>query len=436
MTFLELLDTPRIFTALAEWTSCFIYILIVPNRFTGFKRYVYIVLLFVLFILYQMFAGSLSIFWWIPGMIGAIVLIFGSIYLMCNISSLDSWFLCVRAFVLAEFVASFGWQIYVWWALKMNQFNMISSLTIMLFCFLLVFIPYYFLEKKHFPPNEKLYVSKKELLGASSIAIVAFGMSNLSFMAFDTPFSTTSNSILYVRTLIDFGGLVMLFSQQDKREEFRLRSENEFMNHVLERQYDHYQMAQGNMELLRREFHDMKHFLIAMRSEPDAKRREYYLEEFEQALQMHEALSDTGNRVLDVILTTKSAYCIQRKISFNCMADGSLVDFIAVKDICSIFGNAIDNAIECVKEYSDSEKRIINLYMYKKNQLLMIQIENYCENTILFQSSLPKTTKSNARYHGYGLKSIKASAEKYNGSMTIQRKENWFTLQILIPFRT
>ena len=46
-------------------------------------------------------------------------------------------------------------------------------------------------------------------------------------------------------------------------------------------------------------------------------------------------------------LQRKSLYCNKHGIIFTCVADGTLLDFMDVMDICSIFGNALDNAIEC-----------------------------------------------------------------------------------------
>lgn len=435
MTIVDLIDTPRIYTAFAEWIACFLYLLMFKKKFKSHKLILSFVSMLGVLILYQYIAGTLPIFLWIPGMLGAILLMFSFIYLVGDLSILDSWFICARAFVLAEFAASFGWQIYTWWAIKSQKQNQFISSFVMISCYIIIFSIYYLLEKKHIPHNDRLQVTPKELTGATTIAFVAFAMSNLSFISLDTPFSTGTNSILYVRSLIDFGGLIMLFAQQDKREEFRLRSENQAMNIVLQRQYDQYQLAQDNIDLIGRELHDLKHYLIAIRSESDQKKREYYLEELEHAIMMHGALSNTGNKILDVVLTTKSTYCIQKKITFSCMADGALVNFMDVKDICSIFGNAMDNAIECVEKYEDLEQRVINLSMYQKNQLLMIQVENYYNSTVTIDGTLPKTTKKNHLYHGYGLKSIRLAAEKYEGSMTLHGKDNWFTLQILIPIR-
>ena len=436
MTQMQFMDTPRLYTALAEWSACFIYILMTKKRFRGVKVWITSGAALLIFVIYQHFANSLPLYLWIVGMIGAVSLMYLFIRISCDLNIVDSLFLCSRAFVLAEFAASLGWQIYVWCSQKYSITGYQIAAMIMLSAYVLIYPFYFFLETSHIPSKDHLQVGIKEATGSLSIALGAFTMSNLSFMAIDTPFSTHNSAILYVRTLIGFGGLVMLFAQQDKREEFRMKSENQALNSVLQRQYDQYRLAQKNMELLRREFHDMKHYLIAIRSETDPSKKEHYLAELEQAIRMQEALTDTGNKVLDVILTTKSAYCMQKKITFSCMADGKLVHFIDVKDICSLFGNAMDNAIECVEKYPDLEKRVINLSMYQKNQLLMIQVENYLESDLDLKDALPKTTKKNKTYHGYGLKSIQLVAEKYNGSMTLQAKDHWFTLQILIPVKS
>ena len=108
-----------------------------------------------------------------------------------------------------------------------------------------------------------------------------------------------------------------------------MRSENQAMNIVLQRQYDQYRLSIDNIELLRREFHDLKHYMIAIRSEQDPKKKEQYLLEMEEAIHTQEALTNTGNSVLDVVLTTKSTYCMQKHITFTCMADGKLISFYA-----------------------------------------------------------------------------------------------------------
>lgn len=434
MNYPSLMDTPRLYTALAEWSACLVYILVLDRKLSGKKLVRAVAGALPVFIVYHQIAGILPLWLWIPGMIGAIGLMYGFLYFLCDGTWRDSAYCCVRAFVLAEFAASFHWQLYVWWAVTYGREKLLASVGSMLVFYGLAYTGYYFLEKEQIPGDERMNVNGKELFGAALIALCAFTISNISFVMPNTPFSSATRSILYVRTLVDFSGLVMLFALQDKREELRMRSENQAMNIILQHQYDQYRLSIDNIELLRREFHDLKHYMIAIRSEKDPQKKEQYLLEMEEAILTQEALTNTGNGGLDVILTTKSTYCIQNNINFTCMADGSLISFLHVKDICSIFGNALDNAIECVAQFADPEKRLITLSMYQQNRLLMIRCENYTEQELLLKKDeLPKTTKKDGSLHGYGLKSIRHAVQKYGGSMTLHAQDNWFTLQILIP---
>lgn len=434
MNFSVLIDTPRFYTALAEWGSCLAYIFLLRRKVSGKISAAAICAALAVFVLYQEAAGTLPIWTWIPCMIGAILLMLLFLHLLCEGSWLDSAFCCLRAFVLAEFTASLHWQLYVWWAMTFQRESVPVSMLSTFLVYAAVICLFFVLEREQIPKEELLDVNGKELFGTAMIAFGAFAMSNLSFVLPNTPFSSQTSSILYVRTLVDFGGLVMLYALQDKREELRMKSENQAMNIILQRQYDQYRMSIGNMELLRREFHDLKHYMIAIRAERDPLKKEQYLLEMEEAILAQEALSNTGNSVLDVLLTAKSTYCLQNNITFTCMADGKLISFMHVKDICSIFGNMLDNAIECVSAFSDPEQRLIILNMHQQNRLLMIQCENYTESSMKLRADqLPRTTKQDTGCHGYGLKSIRHAVQKYGGTMTLQAQDNWFTLQILIP---
>ena len=99
-------------------------------------------------------------------------------------------------------------------------------------------------------------------------------------------------------------------------------------------------------------------------------------EDMEQAIAIQESFMSTGNRVMDVILTTKSLQCQKKKITLNAMVDGDLLADIHVKDICSLFGNVLDNAIEATQQLEDEEKRIITLSVRRRNQFIIVECEN------------------------------------------------------------
>ena len=135
---------------------------------------------------------------------------------------------------------------------------------------------------------------------------------------------------------------------------------------------------------------------------------------------------------MDLILTEKSLLCQKQNIKLTCLADCTKLGFISNEDLYSLFGNAIDNAIEAVMKINDIDKRNINLIVRNVHSFISITIENYYVGNILLNSDgLPMTTKSNKDYHGFGTKSIKMIVNKYQGDLKITTKKNIFTLSIL-----
>ena len=292
----------------------------------------------------------------------------------------------------------------------------------------------YFLEYSYFSGEIRGDISLKEALSSVIMAIAVFLISNISYVYPDTPFSSSlPGGLFYIRTLVDFSGLLILFLQRDRWRELSMQKEMEAVNAILRRQYEQYNLSKENIEIINRKYHDLKHQIAVVRAERNSDKREQYLQEMENDIKMYEAQNKTGNNVLDTILTGKHLYCVQHEINFTCVADGMLLDFMNLMDICTIFGNALDNAIECVEKIGDKSKRLIRTAVYSQSKFLIIRFENYTELELTTKDSLPITTKKDRQYHGYGLKSIRSTVEKYGGSMTVNVKDTWFILRLLIP---
>ncbi len=426
-------DIPRIYTAIAEWAGCVVYILAMRKRFKKIRLIFLMAFFLILQSIMQLVNGELPLALWMPGMAAAMVLMYLSIYVCCDIQALDVGTCCARAFVLAEFAASFEWQIYCFFADKVSSAEWISAVFLLVF-YSVIFPAVYVMEMRHIPKGKNLEVTTRELFSSVLIALAVFFISNISFIYTDTPFSgEVGREIMYIRTLVDFAGFVMLFAQQEKWQELHTRHELEAINRILNQQYEQYQLSRDNIELLNRKYHDLKHQINIIREESDTVKKEAYLEEMEIGIKMYEAQNKTGNSILDTILTSKSMYCVQNDINFTCVADGTLLEFMDVMDICTIFGNILDNAIESVEKLNNTGLRLIRAAVFAQNDFLMIRVENYCETVLDMVDGLPVTTKDDKRFHGYGIKSIRYTVEKNEGTMTIHNENHWFIIRILIP---
>lgn len=202
---------------------------------------------------------------------------------------------------------------------------------------------------------------------------------------------------------------------------------------IIQRQRHQFEQSKSNIENLNRKCHDMKHQISAMKQMKNDLVREAYIKEMEEDLLLYDAFIKTGNEVVDVVLTEKNLYCKENDISFICVVDGKLLEMIDILDLYAILGNALDNAIECVIKLPEKDKRYISLKAFSYQQFLEIQLENFCPDFPELVEGYPLTTKEDKENHGYGLKSIAMTVEKYNGCMTISQRDEMFCLQILIP---
>ena len=126
--------------------------------------------------------------------------------------------------------------------------------------------------------------------------------------------------------------------------------------------------------------------------------------------------------------------CRSENIRFTCMADGCALSFMSAPDIYSLFGNAVDNAIEASRKVADTDRRIIGIVARRSGDMLSVNVYNYFEGELKFRGGLPVTTKSDAFAHGYGVRSISMITEKYGGDMSVVARDGIFNLNML--FRT
>lgn len=229
--------------------------------------------------------------------------------------------------------------------------------------------------------------------------------------------------------------LTILYMQNALFKKSAMSEELRALNLLHRQQAEQYAVSKENIDLINRKCHDLKHQIAAIRDVVSEREREEYLKEVENSIQIYSAIVKTGNEVLDTLLTEKSLRCVERNISINCVADGALLAFIDPIDLYTIFGNAIDNAVESVEKLEEQEKRQIDVMVYRQQKFLLIHIVNPIAQEIRFEDDLPVTTKKDKDYHGYGLKSIRRTVKKYDGFVSIRTEDECFSLKILIPVR-
>lgn len=430
-------NTPGWNYAIAYCLAVLIYIKLNSKRKMSFKLLGVEVFFCIAIISFMVFTDGLSVYLFVPCMICTILMMYLCVYICCNVSTMKAGYILARAFILGEFAASLEWQLYYYCVSSLHLSEwFIYRIIFMLLLHSIVFGLMYFLESKYEERVENgiLEIKSRDVLCVVSISVAVFAISNLSYVFGHGPFSSQFTSeIFIIRTLVDLGGLILLFTYHLLLQESQLKMHMDALENMLHMQYNNYKISQESIDMVNQKYHDLKHQIALLRMEVTSAEKLEYLDQMERDIKAYEAQNKTGNKVLDTVLTGKSLLCQRKEINMTCVVDGEALNFMHDMDISSLFGNALDNAIESVKKIQDKGKRLIHVSVSRQKGFLRIKVENCYEGDIVFENGLPTTTKKEKRFHGYGLKSIQNIAKKYHGSVKIHLDKEWFELRILIP---
>lgn len=108
---------------------------------------------------------------------------------------------------------------------------------------------------------------------------------------------------------------------------------------------ERFDISKEAIELLNVKCHDLKSQISALRNY-NGFIDESTLIELENTLSVYGVNIKTGNDALDVILAEKSILCENKDIKLSCMIDGGKLGFMSSVKLYSLFGNALQNAIE------------------------------------------------------------------------------------------
>jgi hypothetical protein len=128
-----------------------------------------------------------------------------------------------------------------------------------------------------------------------------------------------------------------------------------------------------------------------------------------------------ANKLLDALISEKEKACAAKMVTLEAKLD--VPEGIALEglDLCSLFSNILDNAIQAASIVKDGDRKI-SLEAYLSAHRLSITASNTYD---------PKSPKENPSIgHGYGLQIIKSIAEKYNGGINVTTQDESFTISV------
>jgi len=230
--------------------------------------------------------------------------------------------------------------------------------------------------------------------------------------------------LLMVVTLSSCGLLwaVVVLARQQKLEQEKSFYE---MNRLYYRNLEQEQFQ------VRRMRHDMANHLQTMSGLSGPEMREY-LDSLVSSPALEHARRFCENNIVNIVLASKALIMEQSKIDLD--IEISVPSEIPVQnvDLCAVFANSLDNAIEACEKLPDDQRKVIVKARTDKG-LFVMKVQNPYSGKTALEKGIPVTTKQDIRVHGFGLAGIREIAARYGGSVDITEDERQFTLLVYFP---
>lgn len=141
----------------------------------------------------------------------------------------------------------------------------------------------------------------------------------------------------------------------------------------------------------------------------------------------------TGDKATDYLLSSKMALAEQMGVKIKVNIEYPHNTNIRSVDLTTILGNLLDNALEAVETVAE-DLRFLNLTIRRINDMLIIKVKNGCEEVPVIQAGQLQTTKEDTAFHGWGIKSVLASAQRYEGTVDTTFQDGVFQAVVSLSY--
>ncbi len=328
--------------------------------------------------------------------------------------------------IIALFALTLIFGITVSGAVNIPEYRLLGIIVSKMLALLVVNIIYIKLKKEHF------YMGISHWL----LFLLMFVTSIMAgFLIFILSFNINDKLIYSLAILCSLGLLfstffvLYLYEHLSKQTEKIMNQEQ--YEQQLKMQLKHLDEILITQKQIKKFKHDFNNYTIGLQAyidDHDFQGAKEYINSLKEKFKSGEDVIETGNTALDAILSTKIAIAKSKGITVDTkirIPERVSIDPI---DLCVIFGNSLDNAIEACERTNCKDKKI-SIAIHCKDEAVFCRIVNTApkaENAPLYTS---KTDKQN---HGFGLDNIKTALSKYNAVPSIERTDDEFILKFVI----
>lgn len=232
--------------------------------------------------------------------------------------------------------------------------------------------------------------------------------------------------------LLMFGYFVLLFYSRyvvEQRQRLALQMKDE----MTRKEYDLMVRQQKEQAELS---HDMKNHLLVLSSmleENKTEEAKRYIGLMQEPLSRLEIIPWTGNQVLDTLLNHARNRANENGIHVTIQTDAVHMSRMDDKDVCCLFANLLDNAVEAAKKAGtaqNAESRWIHIKLRKAGEMVFLELANSSAAAPEKKGKYLVTSKAVTAGHGLGIKSAERVVQKYDGTMEYEYGEGVFTVSV------
>lgn len=307
------------------------------------------------------------------------------------------------------------------------KFNDIVEASLRVLIFILIYFALY-----------KVVLWAKEILSSKiwalicTMSLATFTSIVFSIIPFIFKTSTYYNLLVIAIMTLYILGIIATFYVI---KEIALGAKADSLNKQLVMQMEHYTDIEENKDITKKILHDMKNHLGVINSflyEENIEDARNYLGKVTESISSMSLHTFCENKVVNSILNNKHKKFIDLDINVNMNIYVPEKLNISQTDLCSIFSNTIDNAIEACSKIQDKNSRFINIKSNTDKGYFVYEVENSKINQIKVNGLRFITNKKNNLIHGYGVDIIRTVISKYNGDMDTEYTDNTFKIILFI----
>lgn len=214
----------------------------------------------------------------------------------------------------------------------------------------------------------------------------------------------------------------------------RLKTQNAMYEQQLLAQAEHYEKQAKASYEIKKFKHDFKNLCIGLealliqRNYSAAKKMLQDIRNATAALLLNTPYN-TGSEIVDALLADKQASASQYNttIQFNgCLPK----NYLSPQELCIVFGNTIDNALEACQRINQAEPKTISIHCNSCGGVLTLSIQNPIAAPVLIRDNHIATTKNDKTLHGFGLPSLYSVIKKYDGDVKLEATSETFTIYL------